>query len=192
MILYAIRHGQTDYNKNRLVQGWTDHPLNEMGIHQAIKMGHYLKNQHIHFHQIISSPLIRSQKTAEIIQNMMGSNHPIHIHPDFIERDFGVFEGNGVDETLEIISKPNFKRNGYEHDEALLQRIQNGLEKLYTLYPNSQVLLSCHSHVSKALLILSDPQQYTFRTYLNNASLCIFEYDGQTLKTLNYNIEASQ
>lgn len=192
MILYAIRHGQTDFNKNRLVQGWTDHPLNEMGMHQAIQMGHYLRNHSVHFDHIISSPLIRSQKTAEIIQDIMGSTHPILIHREFIERDFGIFEGNGVDETLEIISKPNFMRDGYEHDKALLQRIQKGLETLYNLYPNSQILLSCHSHVSKALLILSNPQKYTFRTYLNNASLCVFEYDGQTLKTLKYNIEATE
>lgn len=192
MKIYAIRHGQTDQNLNKIVQGWTNHPLNEFGIKQAYQMGHYLKHHNYHFDRIISSPLVRSVKTAEIIQSIMNTNHLIEIDTSFIERDFGVFEGESVDETIKIISVKNFKRDGYEHDEALLQRIECGVKNLYKKYPNDSILLSCHSHVSKSLLVLSDPITYSFRTFLNNASMCIFDYDGLNLKTVAYNIEADE
>lgn len=189
MKIYAIRHGQTDYNLNRLVQGWTDHPLNQNGIDQAALMGRFLKKQMISFTKIISSPLIRSTDTARIIQKWMGLELPIEIDNSFIERNFGVFEGDDVDITSKTISAPNFKRDGYEHDEALLQRIELGLNQLYERYPNDVILLSCHSHVIKSLLILADPKTYTFRTFLNNGSLCTFEYDGKKLLVREYNIE---
>ena len=192
MKIYAIRHGQTDQNLNKIVQGWSNHPLNQNGIKQAYDMGHYLKIHHYTFDRIISSPLIRSIKTAEIIQSILMTNHNIEIDDAFIERDFGVFEGGSVEETIKIISVKNFKRDGYEHDEALLQRIKQGIDNLYHKYPNESILLSCHSHVSKSLLVLSDPNTYTFRTLLNNASMCIFEFDGINLKTIAYNIEANE
>jgi broad specificity phosphatase PhoE len=192
MKIFAIRHGQTNHNLNRVVQGWSDNPLNENGIHQAISMGQYLKAHAYKFDRIVSSPLSRTIHSAEIIQNQMGTCLPIDIEPKFIERDFGVFEGTSVDETMPIIYAKGFKKTGYEHDEALLQRISDAVNTLYQAYPTEDILLSCHSHVTKSLLILSDPLTYNFQTWLNNASMCIFEYDGVTLSTLAYNIEATQ
>ena len=45
MNLYLIRHGQTDQNKQYVVQGWTNNPLNENGIEQAHEVGKYLKGK---------------------------------------------------------------------------------------------------------------------------------------------------
>ena len=35
MVVYFIRHGETDFNKRCLIQGMSDIPLNDKGIHQA-------------------------------------------------------------------------------------------------------------------------------------------------------------
>lgn len=190
MIIYAIRHGQTDHNLNRIVQGWSDNPLNANGETQAVQLGHFLKEQNTVFDLIVSSPLGRTLKTAEIIQNVMKTKLPIVIEPLFIERNFGVFEGKSVDETMPIIYIKGFKCDGYEHDEALLQRIQQAIQTIYLKYPTKTILLSVHSHVIKSLLILSDPQSYNFQTLLNNGSMCIFDYDGNVLTNLAFNIEA--
>ena len=65
MKIYLTRHGQTNLNKQELMQGRTDEPLNETGINQA-KMAR--KNvENIHFDAVYSSPLIRAKKTASII-----------------------------------------------------------------------------------------------------------------------------
>ena len=87
-MLYVIRHGKTDWNLQNKIQGRADIPLNNLGIQEAKQTKELLKQTK--FYEIISSPLMRAKKTAEII-----SNHKTPIMTDFrlIERDFGEFEG---------------------------------------------------------------------------------------------------
>lgn len=65
MLIYLIRHGETEYNKSHRLQGWSDIPLNENGIKLAEKTAEGMKD--ISFDRVFSSPLIRSYTTAEII-----------------------------------------------------------------------------------------------------------------------------
>ena len=64
-MIYFVRHGETDYNLKSLIQGQLDIPLNSTGIKQAEELAIKLKD--FKFDQIISSPLIRASKTAELI-----------------------------------------------------------------------------------------------------------------------------
>ncbi|MDE7059311.1 MAG: histidine phosphatase family protein, partial [Lachnospiraceae bacterium] len=66
MDIYLIRHGETDYNKGRRLQGVTDIPLNERGIALAEQTARELLE--IRFDKIFTSPLVRAKKTAEIIR----------------------------------------------------------------------------------------------------------------------------
>ena len=190
MKIYAVRHGQTDYNQKRLVQGFMDNPLNDEGINQAIRMGHYLKKRAYPINHIITSPLIRAHKTASIIKDLAYPQLQIELAPSFIERDFGFFEGKSVDETIKVISQFGFTHDNYEDNDVFLKRIAEGLTDLYQEQPNNHVLLTAHSHTIKALLILADPNTYHFMTFLNNASLCVFDYDGKTLSVDEFNVEA--
>lgn len=190
MLIYAIRHGQTDHNLNRIVQGWSDNPLNAYGETQAYQLGAYLKQQNIGFDVIVSSPLSRTLKTAEIIQKVMHTQLLVDIEPLFVERNFGVFEGKSVDDIMPIIYVKGFKCDGYEHDEALLHRIQQAILNTYNKYPTQTILLSIHSHVIKSLLMLADPVKYNYQTLLNNGSMCIFQFDGNTLQCTAFNIES--
>lgn len=65
IMIYFVRHGETDYNLNSIIQGQLDIPLNSTGIKQAEELAIKLKDYQ--FDKIISSPLIRARKTAEII-----------------------------------------------------------------------------------------------------------------------------
>ena len=89
MDIYLIRHGETDYNKVRRLQGVTDIPLNARGIELAQKTAERLKD--IHFDRIYTSPLIRARKTAEIIRG----NRDLEIIPTegLREISFGDYEG---------------------------------------------------------------------------------------------------
>jgi alpha-ribazole phosphatase/probable phosphoglycerate mutase len=86
--IYLTRHGQTDYNKKRMMQGRSDIPLNEVGIAQAKARREMLGD--IRFDAVYSSPLIRAVKTAQIIGNVPESEIITDIR--IIEASFGKYE----------------------------------------------------------------------------------------------------
>ena len=90
MQFFLIRHGETDWNKQFLLQGREDIPLNEDGIAQAHVTGKALSN--IHVDLILSSPLSRAFNTAKIIASYT-NNPKIIIEENLIERDFGKLSG---------------------------------------------------------------------------------------------------
>jgi len=65
MKIFTVRHGQTDWNLQRRLQGHTDIPLNETGLEQARRIGLRLSAEKID--AIYTSDLIRAEKTAEAI-----------------------------------------------------------------------------------------------------------------------------
>ena len=89
MAILMIRHGETDWNVAKKVQGKADIPLNENGIEQAKTARQKLKNEKIDI--IICSPLKRARQTAEIINAEIQC--PILYEEGITERDFGEFEG---------------------------------------------------------------------------------------------------
>jgi broad specificity phosphatase PhoE len=93
----CLRHGVTDWNRQGRFQGRTDIPLNDEGISQAQSAARRL--QSVPFDRIVSSPLIRAVKTAEIIATISGK--PVTIDADLIECDFGSFEGRSIRETMD-------------------------------------------------------------------------------------------
>lgn len=89
MTIFIVRHGETDWNVQKKVQGKTDIELNKRGIEQAQIISQKLKNETIDM--IISSPLKRTKQTAEIIAKVIDC--PIFYEEGLIERSFGDFEG---------------------------------------------------------------------------------------------------
>lgn len=67
-MIYVIRHGQTDLNKEGRLQGRKGLPLNEHGIHQAEITKEEISN--VKFNYVFSSPQIRAIQTAEIVSGM--------------------------------------------------------------------------------------------------------------------------
>lgn len=89
MKLYMIRHGETQWNKLRKLQGQADIPLNEFGRHLARETGLALRD--IPFDFAITSPLKRAKETAEIVLN--GRDIPIREERRIMEMGFGEYEG---------------------------------------------------------------------------------------------------
>ena len=114
MKLLLTRHGQTDWNVAGKIQGITDIELNETGIKQAETTGEKLLNENIDV--IISSPLKRARKTAEIIKGER--NIPLIIDDSLKERRFGKFEGKTREE-FDFDEIWNYKLNKqYEDAES--------------------------------------------------------------------------
>ncbi len=88
-----IRHGQTDWNLNRIIIGQTDIPLNDHGIQQAQRAVSLFKN--LNLKTIISSPLLRARQTAEILNTSLGL--PLSFNIGLQERNLGQFQGQSQD-----------------------------------------------------------------------------------------------
>jgi 2,3-bisphosphoglycerate-dependent phosphoglycerate mutase len=94
--LLIIRHGETDWNAERRLQGHVDIPLNQAGLRQAQAVASALAAESID--AVICSDLQRAIQTAEAIANP--HQLPVHIKSPWRERSFGGFEGELIS-TLE-------------------------------------------------------------------------------------------
>lgn len=97
MNLYLIRHGETDWNKARRIQGSSDIPLNEYGRELAFSTREGLSG--IPFDIAYTSPLKRARETGEIV--LGGRNVPLFEDERIAEADFGSYEGRLEAELIE-------------------------------------------------------------------------------------------
>ena len=152
MIIYLTRHGQTNLNKARLMQGLTDEPLNETGLAQARAMRE--KIGEVHFDAVYASPLNRAVMTGAIIGGVDPSE--VITDPRIIEADFGVYEKKkyylmGPAMTLywtlpEIFPAPK----SVETTASLRERSSSFLRELEEKNYGT-VLIACHGGIMRAL-----------------------------------------
>ena len=152
MIIYLTRHGQTNLNKARLMQGLTDEPLNETGLAQARAMREKIGD--VHFDAVYASPLNRAVMTGAIIGGVDPSE--VITDPRIIEADFGVYEKRkyyllGPKMTLywtlpEIFPAPK----SVETTASLRERSSSFLRELEEKNYGT-VLIACHGGIMRAL-----------------------------------------
>ena len=98
MEIFMVRHGETEWNRQRRLQGRTDIPLNDAGLAEARKAAKALRD--VNFDRIFTSPLQRARKTAEILR---GSREiPVTVEPVLIEVSFGVGEGLSIGRSVNL------------------------------------------------------------------------------------------
>ncbi|WP_144533006.1 histidine phosphatase family protein [Bacillus pumilus] len=178
-----VRHGETDWNAAKRIQGRTDIPLNDTGKWQAEQTGLYLKNAH--WDVVISSPLTRAKETAHLILKHIDA--PLVIMDDFIERDYGDAEGMSFEERQKLF--PDKQYPNMEPLETIQDRMVEGIEKVRAAYPNQQVLIVAHGAAIHALLTtLADEHLGLENTRLVNACLNYVEWKDGKWKVLDYNV----
>ncbi len=184
--IYLIRHAETEANKNFIVQGRMDNPLNEDGESQAIKVGEYFKEHQITFDVIISSPLKRAYKTATLIAKGMIEAHPIIIDKGLIERNFGDYDGKEINDDYYYMIKRGLVPH-METNDVLEARVFNALRDICKKYPDKKMLIVTHSHVIKAILTKL-VNTFSYESLLHNCSLTHLEFSGDKFKVIGYNI----
>ncbi|XP_072001521.1 fructose-2,6-bisphosphatase TIGAR [Engystomops pustulosus] len=103
--LTIVRHGETRYNKEKLLQGQgIDEPLSEIGFMQAEAAGRFLSD--VRFTHVFSSDLIRAKQTASTIMknNKLSEEVDIKYDARLRERKYGIAEGQPLGE-LKIMAK---------------------------------------------------------------------------------------
>ena len=92
MEIYIIRHGETRLNKQNVLQGWTDEPLDEAGVELAAKTGRAMRG--VRFDVCYVSPLVRARQTAdELLRESGNASTPVIVDESAKEICCGEFEG---------------------------------------------------------------------------------------------------
>ena len=149
MKLYVVRHGETIENANNCLVGRLNTSLTEKGINQAKQVSEYFKDKNIDL--IVSSPLDRCKKTAEIIsQNKI----PIIYSDSLLGRDHGEFTGKPRD-SIDIEKYWNYNKNiQYKKAESVRQlydRVAKLIEELKMTYQDKNIIIVTHSGIMRVL-----------------------------------------
>jgi len=105
VIHYVIRHGQTDWNAQRRLQGQKDIPLNDTGRMQATQNGEVLRRLlgRAEDFNFVASPLSRTRETMQLLRRAMDLD-PLNFRTDerLVELSFGDWEGHTLKEVRGI------------------------------------------------------------------------------------------
>ena len=149
MELYIVRHGQTDGNKDRIMDGIRDIDLNETGIKQANTTKEKLKD--INFDLVICSPLIRTKHTMEIITD---NKYPVIYDDRIMERDCGEYTGISFDLVDRDLYWNYYDKTEFISAESIpvfFKRVYDFLEDIKIKYKDKKVLLVTHKGVTRAI-----------------------------------------
>ncbi|KIS29204.1 histidine phosphatase [Arthrobacter sp. SPG23] len=143
-----VRHGQTDWNAQRRLQGSTDIPLNDVGREQARDAAAALSGHE--WDAIVSSPLSRAAETAKLIADGLGLSVDRHV-PELTERSFGPAEGLQAGPELEALRIPGGFRGAESEDEAASRGLA-ALETLAEEFRGRRVLVVAHGTLIRVSL----------------------------------------
>ncbi len=157
-ILFIARHGETDYNKNKLLQGrGIDAPLNSTGILQAGLLADYLNNYPIEC--VVSSSLKRSCQTAEVLARRIGIN--VIREKNLDEMDFGDLEGlkfSAVGDQLDSIQQKwangntEYKMPGGESPAEVYKRVSESMNGILNENNHTCYAFILHGRLIRILL----------------------------------------
>lgn len=158
MKIYLVRHGETDYNVNRLYYGWTDCPLNETGIAQAMALKEFFA--HIAYDRVLCSDLKRAKETAEYVNEVQ--KKPLTTDASFRELHFGLWEGKTYGEIKKAYPEEvaqwhkdwiSFQMPQGESFHTFYKRTTQGFQKMLAEGNEEETLvLVAHNGVLSALL----------------------------------------
>jgi broad specificity phosphatase PhoE len=164
-LFYFVRHGETDWNAERRLQGQLDTPLNDVGRLQSAQSGSILRGLiaagrkvPAHF-AFISSPLSRARETMEILRDALGLPRKGYtVEPRLTELSFGRWEGltfpqvralDGLVLVLRERDKWNFVVPQGESYAQLLIRVREWQTSV-----EGDVIVAAHGGVARVLMVL--------------------------------------
>ncbi len=149
MIIYFVRHGETEWNRKGIIQGHEDSPLTLKGRNNTEKLGRILRDKNIEI--IYSSDLGRCVQSSEIINRWLKVK--IIKAKELRERNFGDFNGRPnrkVKEILDLNSPDEKAPNGESFNEQK-KRVASFIKKLFAK-KFKKILLVIHDGTAKAIL----------------------------------------
>lgn len=177
---FLVRHGQTDWNAARRVQGRTDIPLNDVGREQARGAGEILARRT--WDAVYSSPLSRAVETARIIAARVGVDEVVTV-ADLMERDYGDAEGL-TDSEIEARYPSGVRAAGQETREEVGRRVIAALADIARERPGERILVVSHGGAIRSVLGEVDPG--TRHPSITNASVHSFRFHEDRLRLVAF------
>ncbi|MDO4710605.1 MAG: histidine phosphatase family protein [Peptostreptococcaceae bacterium] len=196
MKLFVIRHGETEMNRKKILQGNSDSPLTDEGIQGAKELAKKLESKP--FDLIISSHLGRALRTAEIIAQ--GRGLEVIQEPLVAEICFGDWQGKSQEEIcIDEVTRNNYINyfksparyippEGAESFQDVLGRAGEFLQKMKSYSksdPNANVLLVTHGAYIKALVSVVNNRKiedFWKEPFITNLSITVFEIIGDAIR----------
>ncbi|WP_434526919.1 2,3-diphosphoglycerate-dependent phosphoglycerate mutase GpmB [Photorhabdus asymbiotica] len=183
--VYLVRHGESEWNAERRIQGQSDSPLTETGEYQARLVAQRVKSESIT--HIITSDLGRTRRTAEIIAEVCDCE--IILEPRLRELNMGVLERRNIDSLTSeeeswrkkvLDGTPGGRIPEGESMDELAVRMRAALESCRSLPNGSRPLLVSHGIALGCLVgtILGLPAHAERRLRLRNCSLSRVDYQS--------------
>ena len=174
----VVRHGETDWNVSRQLQGRQNSKLTANGLKQAQLTAEALKG--IAFDALYTSDLKRALETTEIINQY--HNLEIQIDKSLAERNFGVMEGLTSEELKEkypeiysnyLARKEDFQIPGGESLISFMDRVKQSLENIIRVHEGRHILIITHGGVLDCIIrtLFDYPLSAPRRFSIYNASI---------------------
>ena len=176
--LYLMRHGQTFFNQEGLVQGACDSPLTELGQDQAHQAGTYLKERGIRFGQLYSSTQEQASDTLELVSGRTDYTRLKGIK----EWNFGLFEAQP--ERLQPKFRPGatsfedlFVSYGGEGVDQVGERMLVTLTEIMEQAGAEPVLAVSHGGAMWAFYLKIAAQALDPKVRFGNCAICHYHYE---------------
>ena len=195
LTVILVRHGETDWNQERRVQGsGSDRRLTETGKQQAESIGSRLKQENIQ--AIYSSPLRRARDTAQAIARY--HQLEVQIEPSLNEIYAGELEGVSLKKIGSFLSELVAREHGYESihrqygGESLIevqQRAWSTIQHLVDKHGDGAIVVVSHYFVTLSIIcsVLNLPLSEMGRLRLDTGSISTILFDERGIRLTLFN-----
>ena len=183
--LYLLRHGQTEFNVKKLVQGRCDSPLTDLGRQQAGMAAAWLKAHNVVPDKVASSPLGRAMDTASLVaRELLGPDAAVEPCEGIIERCYGTFEEGPHDALPTDVWDPgeDLVPFGGEGSRVLQARMVGTLTNLMGAEGIETLLAVSHGSASRQFIKAAAPEGFELPTKLPNCAIMIFDFEEEDLQ----------
>ncbi|WP_417137447.1 histidine phosphatase family protein [Paratractidigestivibacter faecalis] len=183
--LYLVRHGQTEFNLAKLVQGRCDSPLTELGRTQALAAGSWLANHEVRPDAVGTSPLGRAFATTGLLMSVLTERGLMdqavvpRVELGLMERDYGSYERGPQADVPANVWDPGdaLVACGGEGNSALRARVLAALRALLAPAEVTCALAVSHGSASKQFLAAVLPDEKDVPKALPNCAIMACDHD---------------
>jgi broad specificity phosphatase PhoE len=184
---YISRHGQTEFNQQKRLQGWIDTPLTAEGVQNAKSAAAKLRGLQID--SIISSDLGRAFVTAYLVVRELGIDIEIERSSELREVNYGDLAGKPYSAYPNLTPQENatFVSPNGESLVQMQQRVLGYIQQLTTHNPNGTILLVAHDGTINAIRANFSGESMGTADLTRNAHdfVAKFTHDGSKVTSFN-------